>query len=560
MERNLSRLSNDHFDLVIIGGGITGACLAADATLRGMSVALVEQGDFGAATSASSSKLLHGGLRYLQQGAINKVRESALERVFFQMLAPHLTHYVPFLVPTYRSLGKSMMVMKTAMTIYELLCTGQNRHITDPDKRVPGSRSIGREELSKFLPEFDTAGMNGGIIFSESHMHSSERMTLAFLDTADRNGASIANYLRADGFVVENNRITGVQVRDLTGDNPFEIQASLVINAAGPWIPLINRRLGRNGRNHIVTGFSKGAHIVTRALTRDVAVALTTKRQSQALLTRGGRHVFIIPWRGYSLIGTTYKSYAGELDEVGPDEDDIQDLINDINSAAGSPVLQRSDVMHSYAGIYPLIEDTINPKVYQGTGKYQVLDHAVTDGVEGLVSVFGAKYTTARLLAEKALNQVIKKSGKSFDECKTRTMPLVAGNITGLAHYIEEKQNRYTNVLPGDTIRHLVINYGTAIDDIVALVKDNPDLGRFLAEGHANIAAEVIHAASNEMAYHLTDVLMRRTGLGTLGNPGRKCLLDCAELMGNHLGWDTNRRKMEVEKAEQAFVFHVTHH
>ncbi|HHC72031.1 MAG TPA: glycerol-3-phosphate dehydrogenase/oxidase [Thiotrichales bacterium] len=545
MKRDIEAIAGGDFDLLIIGGGITGACLAWDAANRGLSVALVEKDDFGSATSSASSKLLHGGIRYLQQGRIGKVRESAFERVYFQRIAPHLSRYVPFLVPCYPTLAKSSLALRAAMLLYHWICIGQNRWLDDPSKRVPDWRMLSRQEVAETLPGFDTRKITGAALFHESHMENSERMTLAFVTGAAAMGAVTANYVQAEGFRVRQNRVAGIEATDrLTGDS-FEISARCTINAAGPWIPMLN---GQLRTDTIVTAFSKGAHIVTPAVTDRVAVALTTDKQNQAIINRGGRHVFIIPWRGHSLIGTTYDAYQGELEDVRPTEADIEELIGDINSAAGSVLLKREHVKYAYAGIYPLIDDEINTRVYQGTGEYQVVDHMEKERIEGLVTVFGAKFTTARLLAEKALNRISPKFEKPLRPCVTRMRSLPCGEIEDLEAFRREMIRKYDSLLTDETIDHLVKLYGTETDGVVTLVERDPRGAERLSREHPDIEAQIVYAVEAEMAVHLDDVIFRRTGLGTLGYPGNEAVERCADIMSERLGWDPARRKEEIER------------
>lgn len=555
MKRNLTTLENGNFDIVIIGGGITGACLAYDAALRGLSVALVEKNDFGAATSSASSKLLHGGIRYLQQLNIHKVRESAKERIFFQQLAPHLTHYIPFVIPTYSGFSKGRLVMNTAMRLYEIICAGLNRILKDPSKKVPGSRFLSRDDVMQVLPDIRSDRLTGGVAFYESHMHSSERMTLGFIESARHHGAVVANYVQAEAFLgADEGKINGLRVRDsLTGQH-FDIRTSMVVNAAGPWIPLLNRSVGdKAGVAGVVNAFSKGAHIVTRPLTKGYALALPTRKQNQAVINRGGRHVFIIPWRGYSLIGTTYGPYEGDLDAVGATNSDIEEMIEDINSALGNEVLSSKDVLHAYAGIYPLIDDVIDPSVYQGTGDYQIIDHAEVDGLTGLVSVFGAKFTTARLLAEKSLDLIMERMKKTPVQCKTRNTRLDSGNIEDMPAFRAEQKRRYGSLLPESVIDNLVTNYGTKIHAVMKLIENESSLAKVLTPGRPDVAAEIVYAARHEMACHLDDVVFRRTGIGTLGNPGKDVLQECAVLMAKELGWDERKITAELTHTLSGF-------
>lgn len=554
MIRNTKNFSNEIFDIAIIGGGITGACLAADASLRGLSVALIEKNDFGAATSAASSKLLHGGIRYLQQGQLNKVRESAFERTYFQRLAPHLTHYIPFVVPTFKEFKKSKLFMTAGMVAYQALCTGQNKLIQDPNKKVPPWEYVSPDELTQNISDFQQ-GNTGGVLFYESHMISSERMTLAFLETAVENGAVIGNYIEAKSFLHDNQNMIGIRCTDLIEHSDFALRAKIIINAAGPWIPLLNETIFTKNLNKIVTGFSKGAHIVTSKITDSHAIALTTTKKNEGLLNRGGRHVFVIPWRNHSLIGTTYDVYHDKLDDVRPTEENIDDLITDINSAFGCKKLTRNAVKYAYAGIYPLITDNINPNKYQGTGEYQIINHKNSEGFQGLYSVFGAKYTTARLLAEKALNVITKDLDKPVKPCTTRDTPLKAGKIENISDYRHKKKQEYATFTSSETIDHLITYYGTATDQIMNIAKTSTAFTKPLIENQHSIVAEIIYAIKNEMTYHLDDFIFRRTGIGTLGNPGDKALSHCASIMANELGWDERRIELEIDNVKKYYYY-----
>jgi glycerol-3-phosphate dehydrogenase len=553
MKRHLSDLEKQTFDLVVVGGGITGACVACDAATRGLSVALIEKGDFGAATSSASSKLLHGGIRYLQQGQLGKVRESASERIHFQNLAPHLVRPIPFVVPTQASLRRGKTLLGAGMTAYQLLCRSAARKQRQTCSALGEWHFLSRAEVRATLPAWRDERISGGVVFHELHMHSSERMTLAFIDTAVRFGGGAANYLRAESFITENGRVRGVRARDLLGQGMLDIRARMVVNAAGPWIPLLNREIDSRAAAGIVTAYSKGVHLVVPKVTDGHAVALTSRRRNQGMLHRGGRHLFLIPWREHSLVGTTYGPYRGDLDELRPLEEDVRELIDDINQAAGESLLDRQRVRHAFAGIYPLVDDEVNPQIYQGTGRYQVIDHRQRDGLDGLVSVFGAKFVTARLLAEKAVDLVTTQLGRGT-ACQLRGMALVAGDTGNLNSFRTSKARQYRDLFPAPVVEHLIAHYGQGIDAVAGRARQEAALAAPLTEKLPVIGAEIVHAAREEMACHLTDVVFRRTGLGTLGHPGEEALQRTAELMGEELGWSEARRDEELAATRARFM------
>ena len=381
MRRSPAALENTTFDAVVIGGGITGACIAHDAALRGLSVALIEQGDFGGATSAASSKLLHGGIRHLQQLRVDKVRESARERSHFRRIAPHLSRWVPFLVPTDRTFRRGRWFLGCGMELYALL--GGADELSGASG-PPSGTWLDRAALGRVAPLIaDCEAVTGALVLNECHLHSSERMTLAFVKTAVAHGASAANYVAADGLLRDGSRVVGVRARDVERGDEFPIRARVTVNAAGPWLPGLNDRFAVGALRRPVTAMAMGAHIVTRQVMGGFAAALSTGRASAALVGRGGRHVFVIPWRGHSLIGTSNRRFQGEPAAVEPTKEDVADLVGDVNRAIPSAPLAPDDVRHAFAGLYPLTAARIDPVVYQGAADYQIVDHGRHGGAEG---------------------------------------------------------------------------------------------------------------------------------------------------------------------------------
>jgi glycerol-3-phosphate dehydrogenase len=552
MRRDLGALDATEFDLAVIGGGITGALVAHDATLRGLKVALLEKGDFGGATSAASSKVLHSGIRYLQRLELGKLRESAIERSAFQRIAPHLTHYIPFLIPTYPGLAKGRAALWTAIQIHDALSGGSRGAIADPAKRPPPSRICSRDETIALAPILGDHGrLTGACLVHESHMHSSERMTLAFVKTAAANGAVVANYAAAVNVLTSGGAVSGVTVRDELTGGSFDVRARLVVNAAGPWISTLGRQFGLTPAAKRITAFSKGAHLVTRSLTSGVALVMPTAKKQVSIVDRGGRHLFVIPWRDRSLIGTSNVPFNGDPDEVGVTGRDIADFLSDVNGALPGAGLTRDDVEHAFAGLYPLTVDALRPEVYQATGTYHIIDHGRLGEHDAVVSVLGARYTTARRLAERAVNLVLHKLKRPVQPSTTATTPLVGGRIDHLPAFVEAAVSRHGPRLGADAVRHLVEHYGTEIDEVLAVQVHglNPDAK--LSPSRECIEAEVAYAAVAEMAQHLEDVVLRRTGLGTIGHPGLESLVRCADIMAAALGWSDARRREEVERTDR---------
>ena len=550
LRRSLATLDRTVFDVVVIGGGITGACLAHDAALRGLSVALIERGDFGGATSAASSRLLHGGIRYLQQLRLDKVRESAQERTFLCRIAPHLVHWVPFLVPTDRTLFRGRWLLAGGMALYASLGGADE---SGGDLQVPTGTYFDRAALGREAPALARdSRFAGAFVLNECHLHSSERMTLAFVKTAALHGAVVANHVACHGLVREGKRVVGVRARAVAREDEIRIRARLTVNAAGPWLPGLNDSLGVGPLRRPVNGFAQGAHIVTRQILPRWAAALPTERPSGALLDRGGRHVFVIPWRGHSLIGTSNRPFRGDPGAVLPEAQDVTDLVDDVNRALPSADLRRDEVRHAFAGLYPLTARRIDASVYQGTGDYQIVDHERDGLAEGIVSVLGAKYTTARRLAELATNLVCRKLGRSDARCRTRETPLV-GWMPDAPSLRCRIGDSYGGALDQATVESLLRHYGEEADKVLRAAASDPSLLRPVAAGRETIAAEVVYSVDHEMAAQLSDVVFRRTGLGMLGYPGDSCLERCAAIMADRLGWSEARRAEELRRTRSCF-------
>jgi glycerol-3-phosphate dehydrogenase len=561
--RSLYRLSSRKFDLLVIGGGISGACIAHDAALRGFSVALVEKQDFGAFTSAASSKLLHGGIRYLPKGQLWKVRESGREQRLFHNLAPHLIQWVPFLIPTQKySLMQGALPLKAAMKVYGCCHRGLDALVEDSSRCPPSGDFVSPEELCSLAPQLSSlTKLSGAQVLFESHMHSSERMTLAFLKTALSNGAELANYLEVNSYINlshKHHRVQGVMVKDLLSDDIFPISAELTINAAGPGIPLVNG-LDNSLPLYLhkeITGFSRGVHLVTRQIHPHYAFALTTLKQTDDLVNRGGRHIFIIPWRGWSLIGTTNVPFTGDFSALQVSRQDVEDFLVEINACLPDLHLSHQDVHYAYTGIYPLTASIIEPEKYQGgSGDYQIIDHGCKDGVAGLITALGTKYTTARHLAEKTVDLAAKKLGVKARPCHTHSSPLLEGNIRHLASFISRKQEQYSSLLPPEYLIQLIRQYGRDIDRVMGLAVHEPELLQPLSPQVSTCKVEILYAVQREMAMTLEDALFRRTALGTLGRPDDQALDQAAEIMADALDWDNERVQQEKEQVLSRYRF-----
>ena len=329
--------------------------------------------------------------------------------------------------------------------------------------------------------------------------------------------------------------------------------ARVIVNAAGPWLPGLNERFAVGKLRRPVTGLAVGAHIVTRQIMGRFAAALPTRRPAAVLVGRGGRHVFVIPWRGHSLVGTTNRPFPGDPATVRPTLEDVSELVEDVNRAMPSAALRLGDVRHAFAGLYPLTAPRVDPRVYQGTADYQVIDHERQGEAPGVVSALGAKYTTARRLAELATTLVCRKLNHPTERCRTTETPLVGGDVADSAALRERVAALGGDGLGPETVGALTRNYGAEALSVVECGLDDPAGLQRVASGRETIGAEVVFAVEHEMAMELADVVFRRTGLGTLGDPGAECLERCAHIMAARRGWSEAQRRQQVERTRAMF-------
>ena len=544
MQRDLAAMAAKEYDLLVIGGGIAGICIARDAALRGLSVALVDKSDFAGATTAASSKLIHGGLRYLQSLELGLVRESLRERRVWSHIAPHMVHPLTFLMPLYGKGIRKRLTMALGLTAYDLLAYDRNR-LDDPEKFIPSHRSLNRAEALALEPGIESPKLSGGIIFYDYQMHFPERLALACLRNAVEAGARVANYTEAREFIQENGQVVGARVRDNLSHQPeFVLRARLTVNATGPWSDLLmNAILGHREHKRLIR--SKGIHILTRPITQGRAVA--------ALTDKG--HFFILPWHGYSLIGTTDTVYRGDPDAFRVTEKDISDFVSSINEAYPGARLKRSDVLYFYGGLRPIVDQTSTlpegedgeKDSYHASRAAEILDHETENGLPGIITAIGGKWTTARALAEEVVDLAVIKLGAEAVPCRSGDTPVYGGDTGIFAEFLAQAREKYASFAP-DIVEHLAYNYGAGMGEVIRIAEESPAFRERLCEGLPGIAAEIVHAVRHEMAFFLEDVLFRRTGIGAYGVPEPAVLDRIGALIGGELDWSPEEIKMQQER------------
>lgn len=545
LQRRPEHLASQTWDVLIIGGGITGACIAWDAAQRGLSVALVDKADFSHATSAAPSKLIHGGLRYLKNLEFGLVRESLQERRVMEVIAPHQVVPLPFLLPAYgwRTQG-GLPMLGAAMLLYEGLSYDKG-WLEEEAQKLPGFKALSRKQVLNIAPGLPQKGLNGGFIYYDCQMLSPERLTLDFLLSAAEAGATLCNYAEVTDFEVSDACLRGVTVKDVISGQQYDVQARVTVNASGPWADLLLGLMDGEPARKLLR--SKGIHIITRRLV-ETDCALT-------LATADGRHLFLIPWRGHTLIGTTDVAYKGHPDQFQVTEADITGLLDQVNGLLPEARLTRADVRHFYGGLRPLVEEEtqVQAESYKLSRKFEVFDHA-EKGLEGFLTVIGGKYTTARLLAEQTVDRIYSKLGLASVACQTAQLPIWGSGPH--RHYSDlEASLRQNNPLidPAQLVL-LARHYGQRVGKLLELATQTPGGFQRLGQHEPEIAAQVLYGIRHEMALTLGDILFRRTGLGTLGPLPEEQLQAIIDLMAAELGWDAQRAEAELAAVQRVYT------
>ena len=553
MKRDISALTEQEYDLVVVGGGIFGVCAAWDATLRGLSVALLEQDDFGHATSANHFKVVHGGIRYLQHGDAYRVRESSAERRAFLRIAPHLVRPLPFIIPTYGHGMRGKAVMKIALLLYDLLTFDRNQGLTDARNHIPAGKIISAAELLRMFPNLNPKGLTGAAIFHDGQMYNPPRLSLAFVRSAADAGATVANYTKVTGFLREGNRVIGVRAQDQLSGKALEVRGRVVLNAAGPWAKWLLEPGSDLGLKRDPS-FSRDAYfVVKKRLVTDQALSVQGQtKDPDALLSRGNRHLFLVPWRDYTLVGVWHVVHEGRPETFTMTEQDLQGFLDEINVSYPGVNLTLDDVSMWNAGL-TLFGENKPGAVDLSYGKRSiVVDHAQEDRVEGLITLIGVRFTTARGIAEKAVNLVFDKLGRPSPKPETAVTPIHGGDFDNFDQLLYKANQQRPLSLSTDVMDSLLQNYGTAYNDILQIANENPALAETVGNSKV-IKAEIIHAIHAEMAQKLSDVIFRRTDLATGEHPGAAALQTCANLMAGELGWDKARVQQELAEVEPRF-------
>ncbi len=519
-EADWQRLDSEQFDVVVIGGGVVGAGVALDAATRGLSVALVEARDLAAGTSSRSSKLFHGGLRYLEQLEFGLVREALAEReLMLTRLAPHLVKPVSFLYPLRHRFWERPYVA-AGLTLYDTM--GGSRS-------VPGQQHLTRAGALRMAPALRRDSLIGGVRYFDA-ITDDARHTMTVARTAAQYGAVVRTSTQVVGFLREVDRVAGVRVRDCEDGRETDVAAHAVINCTGVWTDEIQRLSGGRGRFRVRA--SKGVHVV---VPRDRIVS-----ESGLILRTSTSVLFVIPWRNHWIIGTTDTDWNLDLAHPSATRSDIDYVLDTVNAVLATP-LTHEDIEGVFAGLRPLLAGES-----EETSKLS-REHAVARVSPGLVAIAGGKYTTYRVMAADAVAAAAPDLPGRVAPSITDRVPLLgADGYHALVNQAEALATRHG--LHPYRLRYLLDRYGSAVHQVLALGADRPDLLEPVAEAPNYLKVEIVHAASHEAALHLEDVLARRTRISMeYAHRGEACAAEVGALLGEVLGWDDARQRREVE-------------
>ncbi|WP_314171651.1 glycerol-3-phosphate dehydrogenase/oxidase [Streptomyces winkii] len=526
--RALAQMSERELDVLVVGGGIVGAGTALDAVTRGLSTGIVESNDWASGTSSRSSKLIHGGLRYLEMLDFALVREALKERgLLLQRIAPHLVKPVPFLYPLQHK-GWERLYAGSGVAMYDIMSLSSGH-----GRGLPRHRHLSRRHALRVAPALRKDALVGALQYYDAQMDDA-RYVATVVRTAAAYGAHAANRARIVGFLREGERVVGARVRDLELGGEYEVRARQVVNSTGVWTDDTQGLIAERGQFHVRA--SKGIHLVVPKDRINSTTGLILRTEKSVL--------FVIPWGRHWIVGTTDTGWDLDKRHPAASSADIDYLLDHVNSVLAVP-LTRNDVEGVYAGLRPLLAGES-----EATSKLS-REHTVAHPVPGMVVVAGGKYTTYRVMAKDAVDEAVHGLDRRVADCVTEEVPLVGAEGYHALWNARERIAASTG-LHVARVEHLLNRYGTLTEEVLELIADDPKLGEPLPAADDYLKAEIVYACTHEGARHIDDVLTRRTRISIeTFDRGTRSAREVAELMATVLGWDADQVDREVVHYEK---------
>lgn len=513
----------EHYDVAVIGAGVNGAGIALDAALRGLRVVILDKDDMCSGCSAISSRLIHGGLRYLEYGEISLVYESLHERRYLRLNAPHLVEPLRICIPIFAEARRGPLLIRLGMILYDLLSIR---------KTVPSHEMLNQREIREAEPGLRSEGLRAAARYYDAQVAFAERLVLENLLAARSAGAEILTHCEVTDIRLAGGGVESLVYVDAADKSEHEIRVDMIVNAAGPWVDRVLQTTTDNARRHI--GGTKGSHIIVGAFDGAPSDAFYVEAAAD------GRPFFIIPWYGQYLIGTTDIRYEGDLDRVRASSEEVDYLLSETNRVFPAANLTRDDIHYAYAGVRPLPFQEKGPE--SAITRRHIISVNKLIG-NGLISIVGGKLTTYRNLAEQTVDRIAKLMHRKLPKCRTRDYALPGTWGRELA----EERLKALGMLSGEGIVRLLAVYGGRAAAICELCGSNPELAHTIDADRRVLAAEVAFAIREEFAKTLIDLVYRRLMVGFDPDQGRPMYEEIASLAAAEHGWNENQRATQLE-------------
>ena len=520
IKRNFDAAAKETFDLIVVGGGIIGTGIARDAALRGLRTLIVDKVDFAYGTTSRSSRLIHGGLRYLKRFELGLVRQDLRERDVLLSIAPHLVHPLPFIIPLTSGSPLQRVALPFGLMLYDLLFFR---------KSLPSHRRLTRRETLDFEPGLEPKGLLGSYLYHDCQVPFAERLCLENALSAAEHGATILNHAKVTGFLRDGNSVSGVVVQDQLSGEMYQMKARIVVSATGHWVDSVREMLGKGSSPMIRR--TKGIHLLTPKFSHNAVVLFALA---------DGRLFFVIPWQNYSLIGTTDTDYTGDLDAIEAEANDVAYLLKEVQRIF--PNVGSGDIFYTSAGLRALARSK-SKRPGDVSRSHKLVDHEREDSIGGFVSVLGGKITAYRAVAEQTVDMVCHKlSAKA--PCITAEVPLPGAPMVPQQSLQQAANERGLTL---DTVSHLASLYGSRFSQVLDILNRNPKGAQRLCPHSQDILAQVQHAVEQEGALTIEDFLLRRSAIGLSPCQGLDALNSVASEMGRLLGWSDAEQQHQVD-------------